>query len=183
MCHHATHTSFECKPLVAPIPAMTQSASQTSLTEVMHTFPLHVQMHLNSISIGVHQEVTSHKQCQQSPHTFQQDKIACCDLWMLPLLNGFNGPPTLHLQKRCTHICATSFVMQMQLGCPALDFPPSPISPPAKRNLIPHGLQWKTHVSLPKRRIDKVNKHCHHKTGLLVGVQKTRSASYQWLDW
>ena len=33
-------------------------------------------------------------------------------------------------QKSHTHTCATSFVMQMQLGCLVLDFPPSPSSLP-----------------------------------------------------
>ena len=37
-----------------------------------------------------------------------------------PSLMG-HGP-----QKRCTHMCATSFVTQMQLGCPVPDFPHHP---------------------------------------------------------
>ena len=124
MClHQATHVLFGCKPLVAPIPTVTQSALKTSPTEIACTFPLCVQMCPHSVSIGVHPEVTSHNQCQQSHHTFQQDEIACCDLGTLPLLNGFNGPPTLCPQKSHTHMCATSFATQMQLGCPALDFP------------------------------------------------------------
>ena len=71
MCpHHTTCVSLECKPLVVPIPTMTQSVLQTSPAEVVHTFPLCVSMHPNSVSISVHQEVMNHEQCQQSTHTF-----------------------------------------------------------------------------------------------------------------
>ena len=124
---------FECKPLVASVPAITLYAPQVSLLKSsaqVHCVFICAHVPFPSVFTSKSQQ---HKQCQQSPCTFWWDKIAWCDLGMLPLLNGFNCPPTLHLQKRHAHTCAVSSVTQMRLGCPVLDFPPSPSSPPMNR--------------------------------------------------
>ena len=82
MCHHhATCVPFECTPLVTPIPAKTQIALQISPLKLC---PLCVWMHSNYVSVGVHQEAMSHKQCQQSPHTFDKMRLLAVILGCSP---------------------------------------------------------------------------------------------------
>ena len=82
--HHATCAHVKCESLVMSIPAMP------------HCVPLCVEVHcvFRMCLIPCRSEFINqarwHQQCQQSPHTFQQNKIACCDLWILPLSHSFN---------------------------------------------------------------------------------------------
>ena len=110
---------FQFKPLVVPIPTIIQSALWTSPTEMACTDHCAFGCaHIPFLSVSVRKS-RHHDQCQQSPHAFQSDKIACIDPGILTLLNGFNG-----LSELIVH---SSALLTHCLSCPALELEAAPL--------------------------------------------------------
>ena len=73
--------------------------------------------HILFLSVSI-KKSWHHEQCQQSLHTFWWDKIACCDLGMLPLLNSFNGLFKLFVYSQA--------LLTYYLSCLALELKAAP---------------------------------------------------------